>query len=426
MVLNQHPPIRLEPAPGITLLCLPDSRFKRAQMEVHFDHQIDDGRSPERTLLARLLEQGSAKHPNQMEITRAEEMLYGAEIRIDGDRLAEHHRFSLGMSWVGNKFLPEGADAEAGILALGAELLQQPLLDENGAFPADNFIREQAQLVRRIKSLKDDRASWARERFFACLCADEPYGKPPWGTAEEVEELSAADCLAALKSTLSNAPITAIAVGAIDPGKLAEWLSMFGGPRTGELPPCTTRSAPTKLREVHEHLPIDQARFLMGFRFTPPQTALDMEALSLTSSLLGGGSHSRLFRVVREELSLCYGISSSIRVNKGILTIGAGIDASSYQQVKEQSLLQIKRLAEGDFSEAELDLCKVNLLNDLDALGDSAPGLAGFIGREFYLGFNRTPAMRADLIGQITKDHICATAAGFKADLAYLLSGEEQ
>lgn len=425
MVLNQHPPIRLEPAPGMVLLCLPDSRFKRAQLEVHFDHYVGDGLSPARTLLVRLLEQGSARHPSQMAITRAEELLYGAEIQIDGDRLAESHRFSLGMAWVGDRFLPKGAGVEHGTLSLGRELLTEPLRGAGGElFPPASFERERQQLVRRIQSLKDDRAAWAHERFLACLCADEPYGIPPWGSAEQIAALEPEDCERARLGLLASAPLTAVAVGPINPDELATWLESLGGDRTKPLPSTTTRDA-GELREVREHLAIDQARFLMGFRFTPPADAEQMEALSLTSSLLGGGTHSRLFRVVREERSLCYGISSSIRTRKGILTVGAGIDADSYEEVRDEVLNQIGQLACGEFSEKELSLTKVNLLNDLDALGDSAPSLAGFFTREEHLGFGRTPACRAEMIKSIGRDQIMATAAGFAPDLAYLLSGDE-
>ena len=428
MVILKTSPSHASPCPGVDLYTLPDSRFKRAILEVHFDRALADGFSPARFLLGRVLEQGTQSHPSRMELTREEEGLWGGCVALDGDRLADAHRMTLSCSWVGAEFLPEGEVAESGILALGQELMSKPLPDSSGSpFQATSFQRERSQLALRIRTLKDDKAAWARERYLQCLCEGESYGTPPWESEEKVLSLTPEEVDTARLSLVKRAPVTAIAVGPIQADSIAPWLqSWLGGSERDSTPINEATPIPSELREVHEQMPMDQARFLMGFRFPELSSSEDLEALSLATSLLGGGTHSRLFRVVREEKSLCYGISAGTRLKKGILTVGAGIDAQAYEEVRDEVLRQVQVLVHGDYSNQELEDARAGLLHDLDTIGDSATGLSRYSAREVMLGMHRSPAERAEKIQSLDKDSVSNMASQWNASLVYLLEGGQE
>lgn len=432
--LETVPEVR-HPAPGVALLCAPESRYKRALCELHFDRPLDRP-APARTLLCPILEQGTRRHPTRMHLTRALEDLYGASAHFDSDRVAEMQRVSLELSWVGERFLPPadagGGRVAAGILSLAMELLEDPVRGAGAPFPAETFARERDQLLRRIRSLRDDRQAYATERFLALLCAGEPLGRPPYGTEEEVLALTAEDVEAARRELLEQAPVTAVAVGPLDPAQierhLASWLGAGGahaGARRAALPPPVLVT-PQRLREEREDLPVDQARFFFGFRFHPPAGPEELEALTLANGVLGGGAHGRLFRRVREERSLAYGIYSTIRAKKGILTVEAGIDAGAYEEVRDEVLAQVELMARGAFEDAELEMARANVLNDLHGLQDSAAALSHFYTRELNLGFLRAPAQRAAQLQRVRRDEVAAAAAGWQADLVYLLAGTRQ
>ncbi|MDP6850813.1 MAG: pitrilysin family protein [Planctomycetota bacterium] len=425
MVILQASPSHTTPFPGVELFTLPDSRFKRAILEVHFDRSLADASSPARSLLGRILEQGTVSCPSQMELTRQEESFWGGRIGFDGNRLADAHRMTLSSSWVGADYLPEGESAQEGILSLAQELLEDPFPDSSGSpFQEAAFQRERAQLALRIRTLKDDKAAWAQERYLQFLCEGENYGKPPWGSEEEILSLTPDDVNNARLDLLRNAPITAIAVGPVEADSIGNWLrDWFKGEKREQRPSKQAIPVPNELREVREHMPMDQARFLMGFRYPEISHPKDMEALGLAVSLLGGGTHSRLFRIVREEKSLCYGISSGVRLRKGILTVGAGIDSQAYEEVRDEVLRQVQVLVEGGFSDKELEDSRAGLLHDLDTLGDSAAGLARHSAREALFGLNRSPFERSELIQALTKEDVATAAEQWKPSLVYLLEG---
>lgn len=436
--LDAVPEVR-QLAPGVRLLCVPEWRFKRALLDLHFDRPLDD-RSPARTLLCQVLEQGTSRHGSRMALARALEELYGATVQLEGERLAEMHRLTLNLSWVGERFLPaaerralerNGGGIAAGVLDLGRELLEDPLRGDGAPFPPETVERERAQLVRRIRSLRDDRQAYAEERFLAVMCAGEPFGRPPYGTEEEAAALTAEGLEAARLEVLGRAQVTAVAVGPLDSGQvedaLLEWLGPAGphAAAAREEPPPPVLRQPARVREVREDLAVDQARFFFGLRFLPPETPEEMEAQTLASGLLGGGSHGRLFRVVREERSLAYGIHAYLRMRKGILTVEAGIDAGSYDAVRDEVLAQVAALAAGKFTGAELEMARANILNDLQSLADSAGSMAHYFARELHLGCLRSPAQRAAELRALEPGAVAAAAASWAPDTVYFLAAPE-
>ncbi len=414
--------------PGVEFLSLPDARFKRVLLRIAFDRPLDE-LSPARTLLLPVLAQGSALHPSRRKLTCALEDLFGGVFHLGGDRVAEMHRVSANLEWVGERFLPAGAGVAEGLLKLVREILEQPLRGGAGQpFPPETLEREREQLVRMIRSRMDDRDSFAREQFLRKMCAGEPYGRPPYGTEEEVRCLDGGILESVRCDLLEKSPVTVLAVGPFSPARLEAALRDWFEPRPGKpaagrkVPPLPQAVDPAGLRTVREQLPVDQGRFLFGFRFPPPASAGEMEAHSLASGVLGGGPHSLLFREVRERRSLAYGIGSSLRMLKGLLVVSAGIDAASFGEVQSEVLRQIERLRCAEVSAEEIEPARLSLLDHLESVGDSRRSLASFHLRERLLGTRRSPAQRAALLKTLGPEDLARTAGLWKPDLVYLLS----
>ncbi|MCH2102176.1 MAG: insulinase family protein [Planctomycetes bacterium] len=422
-MLPEHIPL----APGVDLLFLPEPRLKRALLQVDFDLPLDEGCAA-RTLLAQVLEQGTAAHPSRMHLAQRQEGLFGATVGFGGLRAAERHRMRLQLGWVGERFLPAGEQVAVEVLGLGRELLERPRRGSGGA-PFDETVleRERAQLARHIRSFVDDRAGYAEQRFYEAMCSGEPFARAPWGTVEEVEALTAADLEAVREAILQRGRVLILAVGPVERGSLVEALQAWFGKEGGwvgeraELPEATTRM-PEALREVREELPIDQARFHLGFRVARPTNSVEMESLLLASSVLGGGIQGRLFRIVREERSLAYGIGSDVLAGKGLLTVGAGIDASKADEVCEEVLRQVTDLAENGPTEEEISMCKASFLNGLQSIADSAGTLARFYAREFQFGLHRSPADRAAVLESLGPQDVQRAAKSWKADTVFLMA----
>jgi len=127
---------------------------------------------------------------------------------------------------------------------------------------------------------------------------------------------------------------------------------------------------------------------------------------------------------VREQKSLAYGIYAMQRARKGLVTVAAGIDASAYQEVRQEVDAQLRDLQENGPTAEEMEMSLVNRLDRLRGLSDSGYELATYYVREHSLGLHRSPAQRAEILKDLQPQEIADAAKALVPDMVYLLSGE--
>lgn len=410
-------------APGVECVGLRDDRFKRVLLRVAWEMPLDE-ESPARTLLLQVLEQGCAAHPSRLRIARALQEAWGAELEFSAERSGECHQAVLSASCVGERFLPAGEGALAGLLRLARAMLADPRRGADGApFDGETLERERAQLLRRIRALSDDRAAWAEQRFLEAMCAGEPYARPPWGTEGEVAAMDAAALERARAGLLARGRVLAVAVGPLDPSALGDFLAAWFEGRDEPPAPAAPRAVtPGAPRSVREELAGDQARFHAGYRCPMPAAAEEREALGLATSVLGGGVHGRLFRVVREQRSQAYAIHAQLRARKGLMTVEAGLDAADAGSVRDEVAAQVEDLQRQGPGAEELEHARRSLCDRLRSLSDRPSALAGYLLRERALGLARAPAERLALAERTTPEQVAAGARRWLPDLDYLLA----
>lgn len=427
MAFLQTIPELRTPAPGVELLCLPEPRFKRAQLSLAMDTPLDQGRAA-RTLLAEVLAQGSDALPSKLKVSRSLQDLYGASCSLYADRAGESHRVTMNLSWVGERFLPPEELVQPRLLGLARGLLDRPRRGANSSpFDVETLERERSAALKRIRERKDDRSAYAEERFLELMCHGEAYGLLPWDSEDAIHRLTAHELEAARLDLLAEASITAIVVGPCDPELVETWLADWFGRRKDvpALPPIT-HPMPEAPREFREELPMEQAQFHAGYRYALPETAREHEALGLASAVLGGGAHGRLFRVVREQKSLAYGIYAMLRARKGLMTVSAGIDAGSFEEVRTEVTEQLSDLQKAGPTEEEMHFAIVNRLDRLRGLADSGARLANYHLREHWAGLRRTPAQRAEMLQDLKPEEVAEAATRFQPDTVYLLAPAEE
>lgn len=425
MAYSQTIPETVAVAPGVTLLVLPESRFKRARVSVLADLPLDEGRAA-RSLLLDVLEQGSARHPGRVALAQAEQAAYGARVGMGRGTAMERHRVRLGIEVVGQRFLPPGEVVLPPALALAGGMWSEPWRGDQGElFRPDIVTHERELLLQRIRERIDNRSEWAEERFLHHLCPDEPLGLLSWGSEEDVLAVTAEDMERERLRLLNQAEVLVLAIGPLQASDLVPWLQeLFPANRQAWQPPAQEQRAAGELRLVREELDLDQAQFHMGFRLPTPENPQDRAALQVANVIFGGGVSGRLFRVVREERSLAYGIGSMLRPRKGLMTVAAGIDANAADEVQEAVLEQMQDLAAQGPSTEEMDTAMVAILDRLAGVGDDAGSLGAFHQREFHRGTMLTPAAWAEHLQAVTPAQVAHAASLWKPDLRYLLAPE--
>lgn len=113
---------------------------------------------------------------------------------------------------------------------------------------------------------------------------------------------------------------------------------------------------PTRIQAKRE---ISQANILFGFR-SVPFTSLERINLSLIGFILGGSMNSRLFKKIRNELSLCYSVFT-FDVNykdNGIYAISLATTAKNQEDAISAVNKEIQRILDDGVSDEEFEISR--------------------------------------------------------------------
>ncbi|MDP3730302.1 MAG: pitrilysin family protein [Candidatus Omnitrophota bacterium] len=245
-------------------------------------------------------------------------------------------------------------DAELGVEIL-SDMVLNPKLDEK------EIEKEKSVIVEEINMYRDIPAQHVHEILTEMLWPDQPLGMPLAGTPESVNSTHKRD-VDAYKNTFYNPNnMLLIGVGRIKEGKL---LSLAGKylSRPARQEPVKFEKAVNDQREPLLKVAkkdTEQTHMALAFhamnRLSP-----DRYAASILNVILGANMSSRLFHVVRDELALCYEISSSVRKyeDAGAFVIGAGLDESNLIKALEVIFKELNRIKSEPIPDEELNRAK--------------------------------------------------------------------
>lgn len=245
-------------------------------------------------------------------------------------------------------------DTELGVDIL-SDMVLNPRLDEK------EIEKEKSVIVEEINMYKDIPAHYVHEILTEMLWPGQPLGMPLAGTVESVNSITR-PALMSYKD-LYHSPKNMVIVGAgnIEEGRLVEiskkYLSKISGKAVPEFKKADSKQAGKRFKLNFKET--EQTHVAMGlhalYRFHP-----DRYVMAMVNIILGANMSSRLFHIVRDEMALCYEISSSARLydDAGVFVIGAGVDDKKLPKAIEVILRELGRMKTEPVSEEELKRAK--------------------------------------------------------------------
>ena len=186
-------------------------------------------------------------------------------------------------------------------------------------------------------------------------------------------------------------------------------------------------SVEAEARNVEETLDLQQGKLVLGFRLgdcMEDPVAEDLAAIRVFNECYGGCVTSRLFKNVREKLSLCYYASSMLEVHKGLLFVSSGIRPENREVAQAEILRQLDCLRSGDLTEEELTAAINSLSSSYRSLRDSQGALESYYVNNALDGLLLTPEEMAELVEAVTAQDVQRIARSVVLDLVYFLHGE--
>lgn len=411
---------------GINLHVLNTDKFKTSTMSIYFHNNIDKDASFN-ALLPSVLKRGSSSFPNSTVINEFLENMYGAVFESDILKKGEIQSILFYFQFISNRYVG-GEDILSKVTDFAGDIILNPLVEDKG-FNREYVKTESENLKKRIASRINDKVQYPVERCMEIMCEGEPYAIYKYGDADSIGDINEKNLYDHYRRILVSSPIDIFIVGDLeqmDPAGLLREKFNIKGRNPVKLKGFNIGQFKGEPKEVMESMDVNQGKLCLGYR-TRITFAEDMyPALSVYTSILGGGMHSKLFQNVRERESLAYYIYCGLEKFKALMVINSGIELSNYDKAVEIIKQQVDEMAKGNISDFEMDSSIKKIVSDLKSVEDNVPlmidyNLGGFL-------YNHPIDIEKNIkeIENVKKDQVIEVAQKIRLDTVYFLKSHDK
>lgn len=412
---------------NINIHVIPTQKFKTIHFILKMKAPLERETITARALLPSILREATKNHPSRTELEDVLDELYGAGLGIGASKHGGDHVLSYRLEVANDKFIPSAQHLFQDAANLFQEVIYNPLIVDN-QFDSVIFEREKETLRQRIRSLKDDKLSYAQSRLVDTMCANEPYAIHGNGYEEDLDKLTAEDVYRYYQEALGTNQMDLYVVGDVNEAVVREKInSTFFKVENNSSKEKKTlplyKSESTVVEKV-EYDQIQQAKLHIGYRTNIVYKDEDYPVLLVLNGLFGGFPSSKLFLNVREKHSLAYYAASRLESYSGLLFVFSGIAPEDYTAAREIIMEQFTALVDGDFSEGNIQETKDLLTNDYLEILDDPQGIVELLYQQVIGSHERLPMELINAIQEVTKADIHRVAQQIKKDTIYVLTNK--
>lgn len=412
-------------APGVTLRCCKDHRFKQGRISVQLVRPMCREEASLNALLPMVLLRGTRNHPDLRSITMRLDDLYGATVGDLVRRIGDYQTTGLYAAFTEDRFALPGDKVLEPVADFLWEVLLEPLLGENGVFVHEIVESEKKNLAADLDAQRNDKAAYAQSQLLKTMCSADSFSIPRLGEKEQLSQITARSLHDHYRRILRESPVEVFYVGSGEPAQVAALMKpVFAGVDRSYVN-LAAQSPFADGGECHtrQRQDISQSRLCLGFVTDITNRMPEFAAMQMFNTVFGSGMTSKLFMNVREKLSLCYSIGSGYYGSKGIVTVSAGIDADKEDTVRREVLAQLDACRRGQISEAELTAAREAVLSGLRGVMDSPGAIEGFFSTSALGGMIFGLEDYRDAIEKVTLADVVAAANSLRLHSSFFLEG---
>lgn len=285
----------------------------------------------------------------------------------------------------------------------------------NSIFPEDEIERERDVVYREIDRKED--SPWGKlytdflERVFEGI----PYGRPILGTKESLAPMNREWFLDYARRMYQPGNLVLVIVGDVDAAEaLASAKEIFGSLPAGALMEAEPFEVPQR-ETPHEFKilkDVQGAYLVVGYPTPPLRGTPDEYALDVAASILGDGRSSWLYQILKEEMGLVTDVNAffwSLQ-RAGLFGLETAFEADDLPQVERVLFEQVERLKRGEFTDADIQKAKNQIVASFAFGTEKAASIAGTFGQFEVTSTIEDAVNYTDRIMQVTREEIVEAA----------------
>ena len=410
-------------ADGVYFGSITDKRYKKNLISVAFSTQLSEDTATENVIVPVLLTKCNSKLPTSKAFNNKMSRLYASGIGGTAGRQYDLQTISFGAYYLDDIYALSGEKMTGIMTDILIDCLTSPVT-ENGVF-SEKFVElEKKTVIDNIETAINDKRSYAIERAMKTICKGEPASVCSYGTVEKAKLITPDSAYKAYRRMLETMPCEIICTGCSDFDGVAEkFAAAFEKAGRHDIENTTIALSPVKTQteEVTERLTVNQSKLVLGFKSHSDDDA----ALVLLQKIFGGTTSSKLFRNVREKMSLCYYCSAARNDLKGIMLVNSGVENENIEKTKEAVIDQLEEIKNGNFTNEDINFAEMAIKNDFKSVADSAGNVSNWYFDCIRKNDIVTPEEKLGRYLGVSKERIIAAAKSMVLDSVYVLTGNE-
>ena len=410
-------------ADGVYFSSITDKRYKKNLISVAFSTQLSEDTATENVIVPVLLTKCNSKLPTYKAFNNKMSRLYASGIGGTAGRQYDLQTISFGAYYLDDIYALSGEKMTGIMTDILIDCLTSPVT-ENGVF-SEKFVElEKKTVIDNIETAINDKRSYAIERAMKTICKGEPASVCSYGTVEKAKLITPDSAYKAYRRMLETMPCEIIFTGCSDFDGVAEkFAAAFEKAGRHDIENTTIALSPVKTQteEVTERLTVNQSKLVLGFKSHSDDDA----ALVLLQKIFGGTTSSKLFRNVREKMSLCYYCSAARTDLKGIMLVNSGVENENIEKTKEAVIDQLEEIKNGNFTNEDINFAEMAIKNDFKSVADSAGNVSNWYFDCIRKNDIVTPEEKLGRYLGVSKERIIAAAKSMVLDSVYVLTGNE-
>ena len=410
-------------ADGVYFSSITDKRYKKNLISVAFSTQLNEDTATENVIVPVLLTKCNSKLPTYKAFNNKMSRLYASGIGGTAGRQYDLQTISFGAYYLDDIYALSGEKMTGIMTDILIDCLTSPVT-ENGVF-SEKFVElEKKTVIDNIETAINDKRSYAIERAMKTICKGEPASVCSYGTVEKAKLITPDSAYKAYRRMLETMPCEIICTGCSDFEGVAEkFAAAFEKAGRHDIENTTIALSPVKTQteEVTERLTVNQSKLVLGFKSHSDDDA----ALVLLQKIFGGTTSSKLFRNVREKMSLCYYCSAARNDLKGIMLVNSGVENENIEKTKEAVIDRLEEIKNGNFTNEDINFAEMAIKNDFKSVADSAGNVSNWYFDCIRKNDIITPEEKLGRYLGVSKERIIAAAKSMVLDSVYVLTGNE-
>lgn len=398
--------------------------FKTITVKVFFREEALKENITKRNFLSRIMMLSTNDYQSKVELTKALQNLYAAQVSATNRRLGNYLDTSFSLRVLHDKYTEEGNFKKS--LELLNSVILNPKVDNN-SFNEKEFSIVYEEYKADLNTLVEDKMTYALIRGMESTSSDVTSYRSI-GYLEDLEKITEQNLYDYYKEMSKHNFLDIFVLGNVDEVEITNLFREVFNFDTFKKKQINARVIePKKIstKKVIEKIKAEQDNLVMTLSTLGLTDYERNYPLSLFNTILGGGSESLLFKEVREKNSLAYTISSTPNKLDNLIIIRGGITSNKSEEAIKLIKKILKDLANGHISDELLDKAKEYYTSAIDDIIESSFQIIESYYMMELLGVDDLKTKRKKML-KVTKEEVVAVAKKTKLNTIYILKGENE